>query len=112
MLLVAAALSTSGSAACHRTEGAAGGATVEPLPANPKGSLYDDPARAALDAGAVEPPADAAAADAGHDARAADAGPADAPPPTLPIRRPLPANPKGSHYARDAGPRPKGDPGF
>jgi len=101
-LLVTAALAT---AACGKNPAMNPDAETLPLPANPKGSRYDDG-----DAEAVQPPP--------PPPLPPDAGPAVKNPPTPPhdagggaIKpHPLPANPKGSFY--DGGKRKGTDTGF
>lgn len=95
-LLVTAALSAAATAtaACGKSPAVPDKPDAEtvPLPANPKGSFYDaniEPpppqvdAEPPTDAGTIKPPA--------HDAGARAVL-------TVPTVRPLPANPKGSHY--------------
>jgi hypothetical protein len=108
LLLATTALSTMALMACKK-EGA-------PLPANPKGSVYDD--------GGPPPPSPANPKGSMYDAGLSQASPppsdtvtASSPPPppppppsarataTGPVTPRLPANPKGSHY--DAGLKPK-----
>lgn len=120
-LLVTAALSaTAAAAACGKEPDSS-----VTLPANPKGSHYDGSMGTTTTPPPDVVPADAASADAAPSDAApadaaparADAAPADAASPKPaqvpdagPIRRPLPANPKGSHY--DAGKRNKGNLDF
>jgi len=112
-LLVSTALSTAtfalatASSACHKER---------PLPGNPKGSTYDDQSNNVMPANPkgstydehVSPPP---SLDASTDAASTTASSAPPPPPQKdagPVIRPLPGNPKGSHYdkgKRDGGPK-------
>lgn len=115
-MLVSTALSTAtfalatASAACHKER---------PLPGNPKGSTYDDqnnnnvmpanPKGSTYDDRVAPPPS----LDAGADSASTTTTASSAPPPPPqkdagPVIRPLPGNPKGSHYdkgKRDGGPK-------